>query len=75
MTFNPENDLERALQRAMAEPALRAEFYRQLLDSNLFVIGQIGLTQGELLQEQEPAAASAPESNFPEAAPRPLPAT
>jgi cytoskeletal protein CcmA (bactofilin family) len=43
--------------------------------SGQLVIGQIGLTQGELLQEQEPPAASAPESNFPEAAPRPLPAT
>jgi len=39
------------------------------------VIGQISLTQGELLQEQKPAAASAPASNFPETAPRPLPAT
>jgi len=43
--------------------------------SGQLIIGQIGLTQGELLHEQEPAAASAPESNFPEAAPRPLPAT
>ncbi len=43
--------------------------------SGQLVIGQIGLTQGELLQEQEPAAASAPESDFPETAPRPLPAT
>ena len=47
MTFNPENDLERALQRAMAEPALRPEFYRQLLDSKLFIIGQIGRAAGE----------------------------
>src|SRR5436190_21627149 len=43
--------------------------------SGQLVIGQVGLTQGELLQQKEPAAASAPESNFPEAAPRPLPAT
>jgi cytoskeletal protein CcmA (bactofilin family) len=43
--------------------------------SGQLVIGQIVLTQGELLQEQEPVAASAPESNFPETAPRPLPAT
>src|SRR6266571_3309085 len=34
--------------------------------SGQLIIGQIGLTQGELLHEQEPAAASAPESNFPE---------
>lgn len=43
--------------------------------SGQLVIGQVGLTQGELLQEQEPAAATSPESNFPETAPRPLPAT
>ena len=43
--------------------------------SGQLVIGQIGLTQGELLQKQKPTAASAPESNFPETAPRPLPAT
>ncbi len=43
--------------------------------SGQLVIGRVGLTQGELLQEQEPAAASVPESNFPEKAPRPLPAT
>ena len=43
--------------------------------SGQLVIGQVGLTQGELLQEQEPAAATGSESNFPETAPRPLPAT
>jgi cytoskeletal protein CcmA (bactofilin family)/ribosomal protein S27E len=43
--------------------------------SGQLVIGQAGLTQGELLQEQEPAAASVPASHFPEAAPHPLPAT
>ena len=43
--------------------------------SGQLVIGQVGLTQGELLQEQESAAARVPESNFPETAPRPLPAT
>jgi len=43
--------------------------------SGQLVIGQVGLTQGELLQKQEPAAATGPESNFPETAPRPLPAT
>jgi len=43
--------------------------------SGQLVIGQIGLTQGELLQEQEPATASNPASNFPETAPQPLPAT
>jgi cytoskeletal protein CcmA (bactofilin family) len=43
--------------------------------SGQLVIGQAGLTQGELLQEQEPAVASIPASHFPETAPRPLPAT
>ncbi len=43
--------------------------------SGQLVIGNIAFTQGELLQEQESAAAHAPESNFPETAPRPLPAT
>jgi cytoskeletal protein CcmA (bactofilin family)/ribosomal protein S27E len=43
--------------------------------SGQLVIGNIAFTQGELLQQQESAAASAPESAFPETAPRPLPAT
>jgi cytoskeletal protein CcmA (bactofilin family) len=43
--------------------------------SGQLVIGQISITQGELLQNQEPATASIPESHFPDAAPRPLPAT
>jgi hypothetical protein len=43
--------------------------------SGQLVIGNIAFTQGDLLQEQEAAAASAPESDFPETAPRPLPAT
>src|SRR5438309_9353482 len=43
--------------------------------SGQLVIGNIAFTQGELLQEQEPAAATGPEPNFPDTAPRPLPAT
>jgi len=43
--------------------------------SGQLVIGESGLTQGELLQEQAPAVASVPASHFPEAAPRALPAT
>jgi hypothetical protein len=42
MSFEAENDLERALMRAPSEPAARPEFYRLLLDSHLFIIGQIG---------------------------------
>jgi cytoskeletal protein CcmA (bactofilin family) len=43
--------------------------------SGQLVIGQVSLTQGELLQEQEPAATTVPDSTFPETAPQPLPAT
>src|SRR6201993_5392868 len=43
--------------------------------SGQLVIGSISFTQGELLQQQESATASGPESAFPETAPRPLPAT
>ena len=42
--------------------------------SGQLVIGQVNITQGELLQEQGPRA-SIPECGFPDAAPRPLPAT
>jgi cytoskeletal protein CcmA (bactofilin family)/ribosomal protein S27E len=43
--------------------------------SGQLVIGQVSITQGELLQDQEPAVMSIPESHFPEIARRPLPAT
>ena len=43
--------------------------------SGQLVIGQVSIMQGELLQEQEPSAASIPEARFPDATPRPLPAT
>jgi cytoskeletal protein CcmA (bactofilin family) len=43
--------------------------------SGQLVIGQVSIRQGELLHDQEPAAASILESHFPDAAPRPLPAT
>ncbi len=43
--------------------------------SGQLVIGQVSITQGELLQDQEPAVKSIPESHFPETARRPLPAT
>jgi cytoskeletal protein CcmA (bactofilin family)/ribosomal protein S27E len=43
--------------------------------SGQLVIGRAALTQGELLQEQEPTVASVPESAFPEMAPQPLRAT
>ncbi len=43
--------------------------------SGQLVIGDVSITQGELLQRQEPAVARIPESHFPDAAPRPLTAT
>jgi len=43
--------------------------------SGQLVIGQTGLTQGELLQQQEPATVATPQPQFPETASRPLPAT
>jgi hypothetical protein len=42
MSFDAENDLERALMRAPSDPSARPEFYRLLMESNLFIIGQIG---------------------------------
>jgi hypothetical protein len=42
MTFVPENDLETALMQAARNPAARPEFYRLLLESDLFVIGDAG---------------------------------
>ena len=43
--------------------------------SGQLVIGQAGLTQGELLQQQEPSVARIPDAHFSDVAPRPLPAT
>ena len=43
--------------------------------SGQLVIGRAGLTQGELLQEQKPDVARAPEGDFSAVAQRPLPAT
>jgi cytoskeletal protein CcmA (bactofilin family) len=43
--------------------------------SGQLVIGRMGLTQGELLQEESATASGASESSFPDAVARPLPAT
>src|SRR5213595_390439 len=40
--------------------------------SGQLIIGQVSITQGEFLQEQEPAVMSIPESHFPETVRRPL---
>ncbi|HEY4078347.1 MAG TPA: enhanced serine sensitivity protein SseB C-terminal domain-containing protein [Rhizomicrobium sp.] len=39
MAFTPENDLEKALVRAVQEPSAAPDFYRLLLESQLLVIG------------------------------------
>ena len=39
MLFIPENELERALVRAVKEPASGPDFYRLLLESHLLVLG------------------------------------
>lgn len=44
MAFVPENDLEKTMLRAAAEPSARADFYRALLASNLIVLGRFGET-------------------------------
>jgi hypothetical protein len=48
MTFEAENDLERALMRAPSDPSARPEFYRLLLESELFIVGQLGDQTPEL---------------------------
>lgn len=40
MTFDPQNDLERALMRAANDPAARPHFYQTLLESDLYAIQQ-----------------------------------
>jgi len=43
--------------------------------SGQLMIGQVSITQGEFLQEQQPADASVSESTLPHTTPHPLPAT
>lgn len=40
--FTPENDLERAMLQAASEPSRAPEFYRQLLEADLVVLGSRG---------------------------------
>jgi hypothetical protein len=54
MAFEPQNDLERSLMRASADPAHRPQFYRDFVASQLFVIddGEPAAKEGETtLQE------------------------
>jgi hypothetical protein len=57
MTFQPENDLESALQRAMTDAASRPEFYRLMLDSDLFTLGR---TEGNTDREAHVAFTAMP---------------
>src|SRR5258705_8921581 len=41
MAFIPENELERVLVQAAHDPAAAPAFYRQLLDSELLVLGSV----------------------------------
>src|SRR3954465_5364160 len=41
MPFVPENELERALVRAVEDPAAAPDFYRLLLSSELLVLGSV----------------------------------
>lgn len=38
MSFEPENDLERSLVKAASDPAHRPQFYRDLIEADIFVI-------------------------------------
>ncbi len=44
MTNEPENSLEKILRQAADEPAHRPEFYKVLLDSDIYVLGSAGGT-------------------------------
>ncbi|HZS48254.1 MAG TPA: enhanced serine sensitivity protein SseB C-terminal domain-containing protein [Blastocatellia bacterium] len=46
MAFEPQNDLEQSLMRAATDPAHRPQFYRDFLESDIFVI-QAGPPDGE----------------------------
>lgn len=48
MAFEPENDLERALMKAPNDESARPEFYRQLLESQLYVLGDMNGNQMSL---------------------------
>jgi hypothetical protein len=50
--FNPSNELEEVFVRAATDPAARAEFYRRLLASEVYVLTQeTPLTSGESTRE------------------------
>src|ERR1700761_7533323 len=55
MDFVPQNDLERALVRAVKEPAARPEFYRLLLASDLLVLGNLAGDQLQIVSTKNKA--------------------
>ena len=56
MTFAPENPLEASLMRAANEPAIRPEFYRLLLETELLVIGRVEDEEGVAIETGNNAA-------------------
>ncbi len=46
MPFISENELERALVKAVKNPAVAADFYRQLLEADLLVMGTVEGQEG-----------------------------
>jgi SseB protein C-terminal domain/SseB protein N-terminal domain len=52
MDFVPENDLEKALVRAVTEAAARPEFYRQLLGSDLLILGSLDGSRLQIVSVQ-----------------------
>lgn len=42
MAFTPENELEKTMLRAASDQSARPEFYRLLLDSELWLLGELG---------------------------------
>lgn len=55
MDFVPQNDLEKALIRAVKEPAARPEFYRLLLSSDLLILGNLAGDQLQIVSTKNKA--------------------
>ncbi|MDE2155635.1 MAG: SseB family protein [Xanthomonadaceae bacterium] len=52
MTAVEENSLERALRAAVTDPSSLADFYRELLQSEVYVIGSSTHAEGDCAQEE-----------------------
>lgn len=60
MAFVPDNPLEATLMRAATEPAVRPEFYRRLLEAELFVIGKFADADADAAEERRMMIANIP---------------